>query len=745
MPTKTLFVLWTLFSLTVTVRSQLLPDGINPFSQSADKQTATSLVPGLEGLPSTEEIEERQKTFRQRVGFPPEEGGQSPPETRRIRLIFGIDAAYEKQLETLQQLKETLTNLNADSPPVKWKMISSIESLSQETLTLDQLDQLHAIRKQLEERVELARQEVIRADRNLDLARQATTRAEESAPITGPEAQALSETLAALQQQNQELLRQARKEVFLLRQIQARLATKEEAYWKQRAQRFEPFFKSLLARVVVREENLETRLEEFRTRETELNQQLMIAQNAARKAEEAYQELETALPEDPDPVAAARLLSLLEKRNAARARVSLEQTRTAHLNQQEEILRHRHRFFQEELSRKDLVILESQTRPELQRLTSEKKFLENQRKQVEQEQKQLQLQRESIEGEGQTYRRQAIEAVQEHLKFIEQEILSTASTRAQTEIFLEELQTQTRRLDLKATQIKIGEVLAKAWQYELFRIEENRFTIGTLFWISIALLVAALISWGLARSLALFVFPRFQMGPGQTIALRKLCYYLFLVLSILIVFTAFGFPVSSLTVASGIIALAIGFGSQEIIKNFMSGLIMLIERPIHQGDIVELNDRILVVDSIGARSTRMRDYDSSEKIIPNSYLIENIITNRTLSDNIIRSTVEVGVAYGSPTRKVAELLREATSSVEGVSTTPRPFVIFTAFGDNALIFTVYFWCHADSRLSISSEVCHRIAEVLTEAGITIAFPQRDVHLDTLKPLQVQINEPDPLK
>jgi potassium-dependent mechanosensitive channel len=191
-------------------------------------------------------------------------------------------------------------------------------------------------------------------------------------------------------------------------------------------------------------------------------------------------------------------------------------------------------------------------------------------------------------------------------------------------------------------------------------------------------------------------------------------------------------------VVSGALAVGIGFGSQNLIGNFISGIILLVERPINQGDVLEINGQQVTVESIGPRSTLVRSRDNTHVIVPNSRLLEENVVNLTLSDDVIRTRIHVGVAYGSPTRDVERLLEEVMTGLEGVMKEPAPFATFTDFADSSLAFEASFWSALEGRKKIESELRHRIAEAFTKAGIVMAFPQRDVHLETTKPLQVEI-------
>ena len=200
-------------------------------------------------------------------------------------------------------------------------------------------------------------------------------------------------------------------------------------------------------------------------------------------------------------------------------------------------------------------------------------------------------------------------------------------------------------------------------------------------------------------------------------------------------------PLSAFAFISGAVAIGIGFGAQNIINNFISGWILMWERPIRIGDFLEIGDIRGTVEAINTRSTRIKRIDGVHILIPNSYLLENMVVNWTLIDRLARTQVRVGVAYGSPVRKVEELLYKAVSTDEHILKQPKPMVIFDAFADNSLEFEVLFWALADGDKDlrvIRSDVRFRIDELFRAEAITIAFPQRDIHIDSLAPIAVRV-------
>jgi small-conductance mechanosensitive channel len=210
--------------------------------------------------------------------------------------------------------------------------------------------------------------------------------------------------------------------------------------------------------------------------------------------------------------------------------------------------------------------------------------------------------------------------------------------------------------------------------------------------------------------------------------------YLVLTIAIL-VFTSMeilNIPLTAFAFVSGAIAIGVGFGAQNIINNFISGWILMWERPIRIGDFLEVGDARGVVESINTRSTLIRRNDGVHMLVPNSQLLENTVTNWTLIDQNARSFVRIGVAYGSDANQVRELIFQVLNERNDILESPPASVFFEDFGDNALIFDAVFWVSAVSETDIRrrrSEIRFRMYELFNEHNVVIAFPQRDLHLD----------------
>jgi small-conductance mechanosensitive channel len=279
------------------------------------------------------------------------------------------------------------------------------------------------------------------------------------------------------------------------------------------------------------------------------------------------------------------------------------------------------------------------------------------------------------------------------------------------------------------------------WSFVLFTIPGGEeLTIGKLVAV-VVLLVGGYYGSRLLGYLLSKRLSKTEMSPDVIFTIKRVTFFGLLILVVLTALSILGVPITAFAFATGAIAIGVGFGAQNIINNFISGWILMAERPIRIGDFIEMEGAHGVVELIGTRSTRIRRTDGVHMLVPNSQLLERTVTNWTLVDMHVRTTVRVGVAYGSPVKKVAELFLQAVTEQPMVNPTPAPSIVFEDFGDTALTFDSYFWCEVGGERylrEVRSDIRFRVSELFAEHGITIAFPQRDVHLDTLKPLEIRL-------
>lgn len=218
------------------------------------------------------------------------------------------------------------------------------------------------------------------------------------------------------------------------------------------------------------------------------------------------------------------------------------------------------------------------------------------------------------------------------------------------------------------------------------------------------------------------------LEPGIKESVKTITVYIFWIFGILISLNIVGISSTSVTVAFGALGIGLGFGLQNIFSNFVSGIILLFERPIQVGDAVEVSGIWGEVKKINVRSTLVQTYDNASLIIPNSEFISSQVTNWSFKDPRVRRTVTIGVAYGSDIKLVRKTLLDIADRTPEVYKYPSPTVIFTDFGDSALIFQLRIWTHVDLCLSVETDIRFEIDRLFKEKNIEIPFPQRDVHM-----------------
>jgi potassium efflux system protein len=221
-----------------------------------------------------------------------------------------------------------------------------------------------------------------------------------------------------------------------------------------------------------------------------------------------------------------------------------------------------------------------------------------------------------------------------------------------------------------------------------------------------------------------------SITPGSRYAIAKLLGYLIVSVGIIAFLSTLGLRWDRLQWLVAALGVGIGFGLQEIIANFISGLLILFEKPIRVGDVVTVGDSSGQVIRIEIRATTIRDFDGKELLVPNKEFVTGRLLNWTLSNTDIRMSLEVGIAYGSDVRKAVAILEDILVNHELILDKPEPDVLFREFGDNSLILLArYFFSDIEQRGYLLSDLHLKINDAFTEAGIVIAFPQIDVHFD----------------
>ena len=298
-------------------------------------------------------------------------------------------------------------------------------------------------------------------------------------------------------------------------------------------------------------------------------------------------------------------------------------------------------------------------------------------------------------------------------------------------------------------------LIGRLWNFELLTVQDTvtvdgqsitgqrRVTLGKIGSAILILLVGCWMVMLMGRLFESLAVRRLKMEPNQASLMRRWV-RIFLVMA-LVVFSLVlvKIPLTVFAFMGGALAIGVGFGTQNLLKNFISGIIILFERTFRVGDVLDIADRRGSITNIGIRSSVLQLWDGTEVVIPNSTMLENNVINWTYSNKVVRFSVEVGVAYDSDTRQVIKLLSVVAHEHGLVQKEPKPQVLLQQFGDSALIFELRYWVDVlgTNAAQVASDLRLMIAGNFTEHGIIISFPQRDVHLNAARPLPVQIVNP----
>lgn len=275
--------------------------------------------------------------------------------------------------------------------------------------------------------------------------------------------------------------------------------------------------------------------------------------------------------------------------------------------------------------------------------------------------------------------------------------------------------------------------ILERWLGASWSIGQVHFSLGTVLLFVAVLWIGAMIARFISLVLELDVLGRLSLPRGVPITVGSLVRYALVAIAFLVALAATGFEVGQLAIIGGALGVGIGFGMQNIVANFIAGLILAFERPISIGDTIQITDMMGEVKQIGIRASIIRTFDGAEVIVPNGELISREVTNWTRSDRLRRIEVRVGVTYGTDPTQVLKLLLTAASTHPEVASMPEPDARFVGFGDSSLDFSLRFWGDFSRWTLIQSSVAVAIHDALKAAGIAIPFPQRDLHLVSANP------------
>lgn len=269
--------------------------------------------------------------------------------------------------------------------------------------------------------------------------------------------------------------------------------------------------------------------------------------------------------------------------------------------------------------------------------------------------------------------------------------------------------------------------------YAIFRGESTTITVGTILTIVVSLIVVSLLLKVVYRVMT----RRLPEGDrNKFVSIFSFLRYLFYIVVVIIVLSSAGVDLTVLLTASAALFVGLGFALQYLFQDIISGIMIITDQSLHVGDIIEVEGKVGRVFEIRLRTTRALTRDDKVIVIPNHLFITNSIYNYTQNHKTTRESISIGVAYGSDVELVTRLLTQVTTAERQVLKNPKPFVLFDDFGDSALMFSVHFYLNNSFEAPrVKSRIRYGINKIFGENGVSIPFPQRDVHLFQARPLE----------
>jgi small-conductance mechanosensitive channel len=273
-----------------------------------------------------------------------------------------------------------------------------------------------------------------------------------------------------------------------------------------------------------------------------------------------------------------------------------------------------------------------------------------------------------------------------------------------------------------------------------FTIGSQKITVGLILTAAVCLYGSLVLSWVLQGWLLQDKSTQQKLGLGGQQSVASLIHYTLVFVGLLLAIGVLGIDLTKITIMLGALGVGIGFGLQQIVNNWVSGIILLMERPIRVGDYIQLaSGDWAEVKRIGLRATRVQTFDRADVMIPNGDLITREVINWTFSDRFARLKLPVGVAYGSDTQQVLNILMEVANEDKAVVQYPEPYAFFNGFGESSLNFELrVYLVNSDIWFTVWGRLYQEIERKLREAGITVPFPQRDLHLRSVEPAVLDV-------
>ncbi len=300
------------------------------------------------------------------------------------------------------------------------------------------------------------------------------------------------------------------------------------------------------------------------------------------------------------------------------------------------------------------------------------------------------------------------------------------------------------------------QVLGRIWRFELFTVEDTvnvagqrvvtsrGVTVGKSLCALLLFIVGFFAASFLGRRMHRIMVTRFHVGEHQAHVLRRAFLALASFILLIVTLNFVRIPLTVFAFLGGALAIGVGFGTQTLIKNLVSGILMLLERNVQVGDTVDVDGVVGKITAVDIRASTVLGFDGVETVIPNSTFLEKNVTNWTHTNARLRRIVKVGVTYGSPVTRVRDILAECGNNHGLVLKDPPPQVFFEDFGDNSLVFALNFWIDYGPKSNpseVASDLRFMVEQRFSEENIAMVSPQRNIHLDSTEPLRVEVVSP----
>lgn len=494
------------------------------------------------------------------------------------------------------------------------------------------------------------------------------------------------------------------------------------------------------------ESDLQTRLVDIEKLESELRQDIRSGEASLSYYDRILTEVRQKLDAQSQPAASETEAERSWKlaRDCQMRSLSLTQKHLERLGPLRDAWRFRHRVAMGNVPRQELGKHETNLLKFLQQLDLDRRLYELQIGEIRKELADLDARLQKAKNEDADWVRWIEKEKYAYQNLIEAyngNLIRIESTRKLHQRLLDEINDRTKRITIFDSVSALSAGIIAVWNYEIVAFEDNSLTVGKVCVGMLLLFGGVFLSRKVSGLFARRLLPHVGVHDGAAVAIELLMFYALVLTTALMALHTINIPLTVFTFMGGAVAIGVGFGSQNLLNNFISGVLLLIERPIRVGDAIEVANLFGLVEHIGVRSTRIRTGTNLEIIVPNSSFLEGNVVNWTLSDTNIRCCVKVGLSYGSPTREATRQLKRAADEHGLVLKKPEPFVWFAEFGDNSLDFELHFWISVRTladRKRIESDLRFMIDQYFRDAGIVIAYPQRDVHLNSAAPVEVRI-------